>query len=259
MTRRERLERKLERRQAWAQKAQARSAARFAAADRLASGIPLGQPILVGHHSERHARADAARIDSNMRHGCEQADLATHHTSAAAGLEAQLDRSIFSDDANAIEELEARIADNEAKRERMKTVNRLYKKGDAAGLAALGFTLDTIKAKLAAAGPYWGSAPHLPYELTNLGARIRADKERIATIRARQARADQAEAAGGVVVESKPEWNGYCRVTFAEKPDREILTALKAAGFVWGNGSWSGKAENLPGCVNSLADAAGVR
>lgn len=38
-----------------------------AAVSRLADGIPLGQPILVGHHSERHARRDAERIDRGMR------------------------------------------------------------------------------------------------------------------------------------------------------------------------------------------------
>jgi predicted RNA methylase len=33
----------------------------------VANGIPLGQPILVGHHSERHARRDAERIENGMR------------------------------------------------------------------------------------------------------------------------------------------------------------------------------------------------
>lgn len=35
--------------------------------DRIANGIPLGQPILVGHHSERHARRDADRIHNGMQ------------------------------------------------------------------------------------------------------------------------------------------------------------------------------------------------
>lgn len=249
MTRRERLERKLERRQEWAKKAQERSASRFASADRIASAIPFGQPILVGHHSERHARADVARIDGNMRKGCEEADLAKHHTSAAGGIAAQLDGSIFSDDENAIEALEARITENEDKRDRMKLVNKLYKSKDVAGLAAIGIDYATLQAKLDAAGQYWGSAPHLPYELTNIGARIRADKERIAIIRGRHERTTQAEAAGGVLIEARTEWHGYCRVTFAEKPEREILIALRAAGFVWGNGHWSGKVDALPACV----------
>jgi protein-L-isoaspartate O-methyltransferase len=33
----------------------------------VANGIPLGQPILVGHHSERHARRDAEKIENGMR------------------------------------------------------------------------------------------------------------------------------------------------------------------------------------------------
>jgi len=33
----------------------------------IADNIPLGQPILVGHHSERHARRDAKRIENGMR------------------------------------------------------------------------------------------------------------------------------------------------------------------------------------------------
>jgi len=37
------------------------------AVDAIADGIPMGQPILVGHHSERHARKDAERIENGMR------------------------------------------------------------------------------------------------------------------------------------------------------------------------------------------------
>jgi phospholipid N-methyltransferase len=33
----------------------------------IADGIPMGQPILVGHHSERRARKDAERIENGMR------------------------------------------------------------------------------------------------------------------------------------------------------------------------------------------------
>ena len=37
------------------------------AVSRIADNIPIGQPILIGHHSERHARKDAERIDNGMR------------------------------------------------------------------------------------------------------------------------------------------------------------------------------------------------
>jgi protein-L-isoaspartate O-methyltransferase len=41
--------------------------AAHAAVARIADGIPMGQPILIGHHSERHARRDAKRIENGMR------------------------------------------------------------------------------------------------------------------------------------------------------------------------------------------------
>jgi protein-L-isoaspartate O-methyltransferase len=45
--------------------ADAESARKAVAA--IADNIPLGQPILVGHHSERHARRDAEKIANGMR------------------------------------------------------------------------------------------------------------------------------------------------------------------------------------------------
>jgi len=43
---------------------------------------------------------------------------------------------------DAIEALEARIKENEEKREQMKQINKLYRAGDAQGLAALGIDLE---------------------------------------------------------------------------------------------------------------------
>jgi hypothetical protein len=56
MTRRERLERKIERRQKWSAKAAQRSTQAFNHAHNLVANIPLGQPILRGHHSEKAHR-----------------------------------------------------------------------------------------------------------------------------------------------------------------------------------------------------------
>ena len=38
-----------------------------AAVDAIADNIPLGQPILIGHHSQKHAERDAKRIENGMR------------------------------------------------------------------------------------------------------------------------------------------------------------------------------------------------
>lgn len=252
MTRRERLERKIDRRQEWADKAEARSISQYNQAHEMASVIPFGQPILVGHHSEKRDRNYRGRIESKFRSAFENHDLAQHHESKAAGLQDQLDRAIFTDDDNAIEALEARIQENEEKRERMKLVNKLYRKADVEGLKAIGIDYEALKTKLAEAGAYWGKAPHLPYEMSNLGGRITADRKRLEFIKTQnQRKAAAEESPSGVVIQ--PCDGGYCRVTFAEKPDRSVLDALKAAGFWWGKGSWAGKQEALPEVVKSMA------
>ncbi len=56
-----------------------------AAVSAICDGIPLGQPILVGHHSERHARKDAERIENGMRKAVKMWDTAQYWQSRAAG------------------------------------------------------------------------------------------------------------------------------------------------------------------------------
>lgn len=51
----------------------------------IADGIPLGQPILVGHHSERRARKDAERIENGMRKAVRLWDCSKYWASRAAG------------------------------------------------------------------------------------------------------------------------------------------------------------------------------
>lgn len=63
----ERKKDRVERFKGYSQKRRADAEDARAGVDRIVGGIPLGQPILVGHHSERRARRDAKRIESGMR------------------------------------------------------------------------------------------------------------------------------------------------------------------------------------------------
>jgi hypothetical protein len=112
---------------------------------------------------------------------------------------------------------------------------------------------ESLRAQLESMGSYFGKAPHMPYELSNLGARIQADKKRIEAIKMQNARRERAEAAGGVVIVRGA--NGYAQVTFAEKPAYSVIRALKDAGFHWSGGSWFGYTEKLPASVDALASA----
>lgn len=57
----------------------------YKAVSQLADAIPLGQPILVGHHSERRARKDAERIDNGMRKAVQMWETSEYWTRRAAG------------------------------------------------------------------------------------------------------------------------------------------------------------------------------
>lgn len=257
MTRRERLEAKAAKRTEWAAKAEGRAARRFAAADpsEAATGIPFGQPILVGHHSERRHRAAVDRIARNMSKGIEESDLAQHHARCADGLAAQLETSIYSDDHDAVERLDERRTELEQERDWMKSANAHYKKHKSLDtwegperMKRDGLSTMRVQA-------YYG-CPFPPYSLTNIGARIRAAKKRAEWIPKENARREErqakAEAAGGCVIEYT-ETGDYCAVTFADKPAREILNALRAAFYCWSGGSWSGPVSRLPASVAALA------
>lgn len=247
MTRRERLEAKLEKRREWAEGRTAKANALFARGDKYRGDVAFNtQP---GHIPER------ARIIAATDRAFENRAMAAHHVSKAAGLVDQLEGSIFSDDVDAVERLEAKVAELEAKRDRMKARNAAYRKGLEAFAAFEGCTLEqaTKRRELIEAGYSWCRQPHPGYELTNLGATIRNAKKRIEDVKRRQARTAAAEAApAGVVVLSSGDW---CMVTFAEKPATSILEALREASFRWGGGSWSGPRSKLPAAVSELAAA----
>lgn len=259
MTRRERMERRLEKREGWAAGREAKAAAAFGAADRAVDGIEPGQPILVGHHSEKRHRKALDKCDSAMRRGIESQDMAGHHASKADGIRRQLRTTIYSDDPDAIENLEAKAAAIDAYCDRCKAINKQVRKGDGWEERIEPPLNDKEKAELLSAaksqaftgGKFKGYAS---YTTTNARANARRLRKRIKDITARQERQAAAEAAGGVIIKRlEAEGHDYCTVTFAEKPAREILDALRGAGFHWGGGFWSGKASALPESVEAMA------
>jgi hypothetical protein len=248
MTRRERLERKVERRREWAEGRREKAATAFRVGDehRDSSGrLDWALVTQPGHIPER------ARINRAHDRGHEHVQVANHHESKAAGLADQLERSIFSDDPDAIEALQAKAAELERESARRVAVNRAFRKAagadQAAKLAELvraGVIGEPEGVKLARffGSCHWEHQPYPTYSLTNLRARIRAAKARVDEVKRRAARSQQAEAAGGVHISG----DQYVAVTFAEKPARALLEELKTAGFRWSGGSWCGERAKLP-------------
>lgn len=252
MTRLERMAARADKREQWAAGAKRAAASRFNAADRAVDGIPFGQPILVGHHSERRHRAALDRCDTNMRAGFERQEMAQHHAAVADTLRDRLETNIFSDDDDAIQQLEARIAEREAKCARVvelnKAIRRELKAGNGVLLAgALDRIGATAEERTAIQGnARYGGTPLYPgYTNGNMRNLIRADRERIESIKRETARRKLAVDNGGVSVQKFPD-NNWCQVTFAEKPSRAILDALHAAGYGYSRGTWCGYLNKFP-------------
>jgi phospholipid N-methyltransferase len=81
----ERAEQRAERFEEYGENREADAHRAHEAVARIADGIPLGQPILVGHHSERHARRDAEKIENGMRKAVKAWETAKYWESRAAG------------------------------------------------------------------------------------------------------------------------------------------------------------------------------
>lgn len=177
MTYRERREARAERLAEWAAKREERAAAVFERNRPYTSDNAFNtQP---GHIPAR------ARIIAQEDRAFESLTKARDMQSRAAGIEAQLAISIYSDDADAIERLEERIAGLEAERDRIKAYNASCRKGapDPSLLS------ESERKGLASAWQFQraymerrkGQMPQ--YHLANLNGNIKRNRDRLAQLR----------------------------------------------------------------------------
>lgn len=127
-TYRESREARAERLREWSAKRAEKAEAGFERASELASVIPMGQPILVGHYSEGRDRRYRARIDATGSRALEDSRTADRMASKADEIDRQAGHAIYSDDPDAIERLVERIAELEAKRTKIKAHNATARK-----------------------------------------------------------------------------------------------------------------------------------
>lgn len=170
-TYRERRLARAERLRGYADGNAAKSDAAHQAEHAIGDGIPLGQPILIGHHSQRRAERDIARMRSLASKSFELADRAAEQRSRADEIERQAEHAIYSDDPDAVERLEQKIAGLEAERERRKRANADYRAQH--------------RAELKTMTPYERSqaVPFPSYSITNIGGQISAARKRLEQLR----------------------------------------------------------------------------
>ncbi len=210
----------------------------------MAGAIPFGQPILVGHHSEKRDRNYRERIHNKFGKAFELNDKAKYWENRAAAAESG--NAISSDDPKAIEKLKAKLEDLERSQASMKAINLAWRTAgkpspeDNEGWAKIAEypevgtepeQLEKLRVAYAQLLQWQGnSAPFPSYSLSNNNAEMRRIRERLKRLEA-SANAEHIEKDHGICryVEN-PELNRV-QLFFDGKPSAEVRSILKKNGF----------------------------
>lgn len=255
--RRERLE-------AAADRAEKRAADAYDRADMREekSGIPLGQPILVGHHSEGRHRAALKRADNAMRKSVTESKRAADLRAKAAGVGKG---GISSDDPDAIDKLRAKLANRVERQAFMRAANKVVRKAIKAGVKdaeSEGWD-DYLAALCEAAGrplnhafdqsvclnllqpDFAGSVGFADFELSNNNAQIKRIENRIAQLEANAGAESKCETYDGFNLVENTDANRV-QFIFEGKPSAGIRACLKSNGFRWApsQGAWQRQLNN---------------
>ena len=221
-----------------ADKAEREGDSRIARANSDSSVIPLGQPILVGHHSEKRDRNFRKRIHNNFSKGIELKEKASKLRDRADSVGKA---GVSSDDPDAVVKLVEKLQKLEEKQELYKSIDRALRKADKTGsdeeFKALGLSDKTI-AELKT--PDYAGRRGIPsYELTNNSSNMRRIRQRIEALRAVANDVTNTEKHGDIEIVDNVEENRV-QIFFPNKPDREVRRQLKSYGFRWSPtaGAW---------------------
>lgn len=188
---------KRERLEKAADRAEAKSHAAFERPDlrEEKSGIPLGQPILVGYHSEGRHRRALERADNAMRQSVEESKRAGNQRARAASVGTG---GINAQDPEAITKLRDKLTNLETAQHNLKEANRILRKWSkrrvthetegglfidyAAAMAAVADHFTESVARKLLEPQYGRVVAFESYQLTNNNAKIKATKQRLASL-----------------------------------------------------------------------------
>lgn len=212
---------------------------------RMTEGIPFGQPILVGHHSEKRHRNALKKRDAKMRKNIKHHDTAKYYTNRAAA--SRSNKTIYANDPEAIEKLKFKIETAERNQKRMKGINKIIRS------KRKGYTLEQKKADVqkqfnfSAAiveeifkPDFAGRVGFPAYILSNNNANIKQMKTRLEYLLLLiEMEHKRYPVANGVDYEEDPA-AARVRFYFPDKPADHIRKALKSHGFRWSPriGAW---------------------
>lgn len=207
--------------------------------------IPLGQPILIGHHSEGRHRRDIERMHRYTDKSIEEYQKAKYYDRRAASAESN--NVISSDDPEAVKKLQAKLESLQKNQELMKAANKIIRKGKSpetiAALVALGFSESFAAARFEP--DFIGRVGYADFELTNNNANMSRIKQRIASLQRAETAPEKETEVNGVLFLDSPAANRF-QVFFPGKPAENIRSTLKHRGFRWSptSGAWQRHRKN---------------
>lgn len=223
-------------------KASDRSDASYQGAKNITSFIPLGQPIMIGHHSEGRHRRDVARVESFMQRCLSENRKSDYYARKVAA--AENNTSISSDDPDALDKLREKLEGLQKKQERMKYINKVhaaYLKNNQSIQKYTDLTEKEVSTIINYVPKYsWEKHPFPPYAITNNGANIRTVEKRIQVLENKsKLETKEKTYKDGIRVVQNVEENRL-QVFFPGKPDEETRKKLKSGGFRWSptNACW---------------------
>lgn len=242
----ERKANRLEAYQNLSEKAERESVDTFNQANKM-SNLMNGQPILLGHHSEKRHRRDLEKIHNKMHRAVEANKKSQYYKDRAESL--LNGTAISSDDPNAIDKLTEKLKKLEAQQELMKACNKIIKKAKLsnaekiAELIELGLEETTASMLLVPDRCHGIGVPC--YKLTNNNAVIRNTRQRIEQLNKMASIQDSEEEINGVKLCINTADNRV-QIFFPDIPSEQIRKELKSYGFHWtpGTGAWQRQISN---------------
>lgn len=197
--------------------------------------IPLGQPLMRGHHSYQKDLKYRAKIQAVRQRANEAQKKAEYFKQKAISV-AQ-NTAISSRDSDAIILLETKLENLMAKRDFIKTINKKVNIAKSAEEIAFLLTDDEIKEYLnrikSSMEENRDGVPKISsYVLKNLGANIRAIQKRLEALLSLDSREIEDITTNGVSVCYNEEMRTI-EIEFPGKPSKMIRDNLKGNGFKW--------------------------
>ena len=236
----EKQARRKERYQELSIKAVLKSNEAYSKAVKMADVIPFGQPILLGHHSEKRDRKYRARITSTFEKSFEESNKAEYYERKAESVGMG---GISSDDPEAIRKLTNKLEGLKDSHEKMKSANKIIKSKKAnyseklLKIIEIGFKEELAKELLN--GDFMGRLGFATCSLQNNNAEIKRIEKRIEALSKSQNKKDIIEEKDNFIFKVNYEINRIMFI-FDGKPSEEVRNILKRNAFNWSklNNAW---------------------